>query len=77
MVEQKAPYLYRKRGVYYLCRRLPEDLKEHYKQSKIAFSLRTKSSRVTKLKLLHYLLNWMKIGCPYGGVLKALASEGF
>ena len=50
MVEQKALYRYRKRGVYYFCRPLPEDLTEHYKQSKIAFSLRTKSSRNAKIK---------------------------
>ena len=50
MVEQKALYRYRKRGVYYFCRFLPDGLKEHYKKFKIAIARRTKSSRAAKIK---------------------------
>lgn len=40
-----APYLFQKRGIYYFSRRVPEDLKAHYKRSRIVVSLRTKSRR--------------------------------
>jgi hypothetical protein len=50
MVGQTSPYLYQKHGVYYFSRRVHEDLLCHYRQSKIAFSLRTKSIKVARVK---------------------------
>ncbi len=50
MVGQSTPYLYRKRGIYYFSRRVPEDLLGHYKRSKIVFSLRTKSAKAARVK---------------------------
>jgi hypothetical protein len=50
MVGHTTPYLYQKRGVYYFSRRVPEDLLCHYKQSKIVFSLRTKSIKAARVK---------------------------
>jgi hypothetical protein len=50
MVGQTSPYLYQKHGVYYFSRRVPEDLLCHYRQSKIAFSLRTKSIKAARVK---------------------------
>lgn len=40
-----VPYTYRKDGVYYLQRYVPEDVRQHYKTNRISFSLRTKSAR--------------------------------
>ena len=45
-----VPYLYQKRGVYYFSRRVPKDLEEFYRCSKIALSLRTKSIKAAKTK---------------------------
>ena len=42
---KEARYIYQKRGVWYFSRRVPSDLQRHYKRSRIAFSLRTKSNR--------------------------------
>ena len=40
-----VPYTYRKDGIYYLQRYVPEDVRQHYKTNRISFSLRTKSAR--------------------------------
>ena len=40
-----VPYTYRKDGIYYLQRYVPEDVRPHYKTNRISFSLRTKSAR--------------------------------
>ena len=45
-----APYLYQKRGVFYFSRRVPEDLKTHYKHPRIMISLRTRSLKAAKVK---------------------------
>ena len=42
---KEARFIYQKRGVCYFIRRIPSDLQKHYKRSKIAFSLYTKSHR--------------------------------
>lgn len=43
---QNAHHTYTKRGIYYFSRRVPRDLKAHYKQSRISLSLGTKSQKV-------------------------------
>jgi len=45
-----GPHLYRKRGIYYFARRIPEDLKGHYKRDKIVLSLRTKSLKAARTR---------------------------
>ncbi|XXK34378.1 DUF6538 domain-containing protein [Rhodobacteraceae bacterium nBUS_22] len=40
-----VPHTYRKDGVYYLQRYVPEDVRKHYKTNRISFLLRTKSAR--------------------------------
>ena len=37
-------YLYKKCGVYYFSKRVPNDLKNHYKTNRIVICLRTKSN---------------------------------
>jgi hypothetical protein len=38
-----APHSFVKDGVYYFCRRVPNDLQQHYTSPKISYSLRTSS----------------------------------
>ena len=42
MTKVSAPYLYRKRGIYYLQKRIPTDLVPHYGANSIQKSLRTR-----------------------------------
>ena len=44
------PYSYQMRDVYYFSRRVPKDLEDYYRSSKITLSLRTKSLKVAKAK---------------------------
>lgn len=47
MAESKAaPHSFVKDGVYYFCRRVPNDLQHHYISPKISYSLRTRSVAV-------------------------------
>jgi hypothetical protein len=42
---KEARYIYQKRGVWYFSKRVTSELQRHYKRSRIAFSLYTKSRR--------------------------------
>ena len=50
MVEHLSPYLYSRKGIFYFCRRIPEDLKSYYKQDKITLSLRTRDPKSARIK---------------------------
>ena len=45
-----VPYSYQKRDIYYFSRRVPKDLEDCYRSSKITLSLRTKSLKAAKAK---------------------------
>jgi len=45
VVGQINHHLYRKRGFYYFCRRVPKALLEHYPKPRIVIALKTKKSR--------------------------------
>ena len=79
-----VPYTYRKDGIYYLQRYVPEDVRQHYKTNWISFSLRTKSARdamalarSASAKLEAY---WHSLRLAYGEVtaqhLVALRDQG-
>ena len=79
-----VPYTYRKDGIYYLQRYVPEDVRQHYKTNRISFSLRTKSARdamalarSASAKLEAY---WHSLRLAYGEVpaqhLVALRDQG-
>ena len=79
-----VPYTYRKDGIYYLQRYVPEDVRQHYKTNRISFSLRTKSARdamalarSASAKLEAY---WHSLRLAYGEVpaqhLVALRGQG-
>ena len=48
----RIDHTYLKRGVYYFNRRVPLDVSRHYKSRRINFSLRTKSARAGKQRLM-------------------------
>ena len=62
---KEARYIYQKRGVWYFSRRIPGDLQRHYKLSRIAFSLRTKSRRAATTRAVTLALkleeDWLTI----------------
>jgi len=73
-----APYIYTKRSVYYFSRRVPEDLKGHYKRNRIVLSLRTKSlkaaqartvSLIAKLNEDWLTLRWRSSSDPFSRFL--------
>ena len=39
----RGKYLFQKRGVYYFSKQIPKDVRQHYSQSRIVQSLKTKS----------------------------------
>lgn len=39
------PYTFKKRGIYYFSRLVPQDIRHHYKQARIVQSLRTRSKK--------------------------------
>ena len=45
-----VPYSFQKRDIYYFSRRVPKDLEDYYRSSKITLSLRTKSPKLVKAK---------------------------
>ena len=45
-----VPYSFQKRDIYYFSRRVPKDLEDYYRASKITLSLRTKSPKLAKAK---------------------------
>ncbi|HIF58985.1 MAG TPA: integrase [Rhodospirillales bacterium] len=84
MVEHLSPYLYSRNGIYYFCRRIPEDLKSYYKQEKITLSLRTrnpKSARIKSASLASQLeedwltLRWRSKDAPLRRFLRNQTSE--
>jgi integrase len=50
MVDQKSPYIFAKRGIYYFSRRVPVDLRCHYRQPRVTLSLRTRSPRAAQAR---------------------------
>lgn len=44
--DKSIPFSFNKNGVFYFERRVPRDLRKHYSTSKIAYSLRTRSSAI-------------------------------
>ena len=44
------PFTFVKDGVFYFSRRIPNELKCHYRSSRIAFLLRTKSARIAEAR---------------------------
>ena len=45
-----VPYVYSRDGIYYFTRRIPKDLRGHYRCPRIVVSLRTKSAQAARTK---------------------------
>jgi hypothetical protein len=45
-------YTFQKDGIWYLSRRVPADLRRHYRTGRIAYSLRTKSIRDARVRAM-------------------------
>ncbi len=65
MVDQNEAYTFQKRGIFYFSKRVPSDLREFYKVSRLSFSLKTKCPKLAKTKVrdaIHKLeLYWNKV----------------
>jgi len=46
-------YTFQKSGIWYFSRRIPQDLKQHYRTCRIAYSLRTKSIRDARVRAVN------------------------
>jgi len=74
LVDQDCSYIYTKRRVYYFSRRVPEDLKGHYKRNRVVLSLRTKSLKVAQARSVSFVaklnedwltLRWRSTSDPF------------
>ncbi|WP_370726556.1 DUF6538 domain-containing protein, partial [Nereida ignava] len=45
-------YTFNKNGIWYFSRRVPADLRRHYRTNRIAYSLRTKSVRDARIRAM-------------------------
>ena len=65
MTKVLAPYLYRKRGIYYLQKRIPTDLVPHYGANSIQKSLRTRDRaqavRISSNVVLSFVREWQDL----------------
>ena len=66
------PYTYRKDGIYYLQRYIPEDVRQHYKTNRFSFSLRTKLLRKASALALNASAKleayWHSLRLAYGEI---------
>ena len=46
-------YTFQKSGIWYFSRRIPQDLRRHYRTGRIAYSLRTKSIRDARVRAVN------------------------
>ena len=51
MVDQNEAYTFQKRGIFYFSKRVPSDLREFYKVSRLTYSLKTKCPKLVKNKV--------------------------
>ena len=51
MVDQNEAYTFQKRGIFYFSKRVPSDLRELYKVSRLTYSLKTKCPKLAKTKV--------------------------
>ena len=52
-----VPYVYSRDGIYYFTRRIPKDLRGHYRCPRIVVSLRTKSAQAAIVIQFYGFLN--------------------
>ena len=52
MATKSNSYTFQKDGIWYFSRRVPADLRRHYRTGRIAYSLRTKSIRDARVRAM-------------------------
>ena len=52
LATKSNPYTFLKDGIWYFSRRVPADLRRHYRTGRIAYSLRTKSIRDARVRAM-------------------------
>jgi hypothetical protein len=52
LVTKSNSYTFQKDGVWYFSRRVPADLRRHYRTGRIAYSLRTKSIKDARVRAM-------------------------
>ena len=67
MVGQINHHLYRKRGFYYFCRRVPKALLEHYPKPRIVVALKTRACNANSASAA--INKWLKPRVPDGCVV--------
>ena len=53
LASKSNSYTFNKNGIWYFSRRIPADLRRHYKTSRIAYSLRTRSVRDARIRAMN------------------------
>ena len=53
LASKSNSYTFRKNGIWYFSRRIPADLRRHYKTSRIAYSLRTRSVKDARIRAMN------------------------
>ena len=48
MVDQNEAYTFQKRGIFYFSKRVPSDLREFYKVSRLTYSLKAKCPKTAE-----------------------------
>lgn len=85
MVDHRTPYLFTKRGIFYFSRRVPKDLKHHYKHSRVTLSLRTRSLRAAQARAVTLAakldedwltLRWRSSNDPFSRFLVGTGNAG-
>ncbi|WP_416321589.1 DUF6538 domain-containing protein, partial [Yoonia sp.] len=73
MENKSIPFTYQKDGVYVFLRRVPRDVRDHYRSGRIIFSLRTKSASQAKRLAEQYAVqldvHWSSLRLAHGGPL--------
>ena len=53
LASKSNSYTFNKNGIWYFSRRIPADLRRHYKTDRIAYSLRTRSVRDARIRAMN------------------------
>ena len=53
LASESNSYTFNKNGIWYFSRRIPADLRQHYKTDRIAYSLRTRSVRDAHIRAMN------------------------
>jgi hypothetical protein len=70
-------YTFQKDGIWYFSRRVPTDLRRHYRTGRIAYSLRTKSISDARIRAMSDASPFPVFGDRYGYSFKTIIATSF